>query len=102
VQYFANKPELANQLKGAALLFLAGVICFAVAFLILTLLPLAILRFVEASDKTYKSFSELMKEFAKSNKSDAAFYSVLIWISLLSFSLFIMGCILALGVVLGF
>jgi hypothetical protein len=90
---------ITNQLKAVAIMFLLGVISFGLAYLFLTVLPLAVLGFVEKSDKTYTNFADLMKAFAKSDKQDNRAYWILISCSVLSFVLFMIGCLLALGIV---
>jgi uncharacterized membrane protein YbhN (UPF0104 family) len=73
---------------------------FSFAFVILTVLPLAIEKFVRASDRTYKGVSEMIKAFGqKAEKDDKRVYFALIVLSLVSFSLFMIGCFLALSIV---
>jgi phosphate/sulfate permease len=95
VQYLTSKPELVIFLKIGASLFLLGVILFAVAYLIVTILPLAILHFVEESDKTYITFREMIVAYTESKKTEKTVYLALVALSILSFICFIVGCALA-------
>jgi hypothetical protein len=101
LQYFAARPELI-WIKVAAVFFLAGILLFAVAFLILTILPLAIESFLASSDKIYRVFKDMITDLQAANKQDARVYLMFVLTSLASFLCFIVGCLVGgLNVVLG-
>jgi hypothetical protein len=89
-QFFANRPEIVWPVKWAACFFLAGILLFAVAFFILTFLPLAIEKFVLASQDTFSGFAELMNAFAKA-KDNLKIWGTFIVCSIFSFVLFLLG-----------
>ena len=61
-QFFASKPDIVGTVKVAAAFYLLGILLFAIAFLTLTILPLAIEKFVIASSASYSGFVEMMNE----------------------------------------
>jgi hypothetical protein len=69
---------------------LIGIFLFAMAFLILTVLPLAIERFVFASQNSYQSFHELLADLIKHKQHGKAYFFLVI-ASLLSFLFFMLG-----------
>jgi hypothetical protein len=92
LQFFAAKLELLFWIKVGAVFFLAGVLLFAFAFLILTILPLAIERFLASSDKTHRVFRDMITDLIATNKEDGVVYVILVATSLSSFVCFIIGC----------
>jgi hypothetical protein len=89
-QFFATKPEAVGSIHRAAFFFLIGIFLFAMAFLVLTVLPLAIERFVFASQNSYQSFHELLADLIK-HKQHGKAYFLLVIASLLSFLFFMLG-----------
>ena len=97
-QFFANKPEIIGITKCAAVFFLVGSFLFAIAFFILTILPLGIERFVLASRTTYNGFFQLMNAFSK-DRENLKLYGVFIVASILSFLFFIIGLLQAISII---
>jgi hypothetical protein len=93
LQFFAAKPELLSSIKVAAGFFLAGILLFAVAFLILTALPLSIESFLASSNKTYRVFKDMMGDVIAYSKEGGRLYIALILTSLLSFLCFMVDCL---------
>jgi hypothetical protein len=92
LQYIVIKPE-PFWIKVGAGFFLAGVLLFAFAFFILTILPLAIERFLASSDKTYSVFKDMMTDLIATNKEDGRIYSIFVLYSIFSFLCLIIGCL---------
>lgn len=100
LQSFSSKPELLSAVKTSTGFFFGGVILFAVAYLVLTILPLAILNFVEESGKTHDKFTDMTRAFVRSKKSDAVAFMTFMLTAILSFFCFIGGCFQLLPIVL--
>ena len=91
LQFFPAKPGLLTSIKVGAGFFLAGLLSFALAFFVLTVLPLTIEHFLASSEKIYKEFKDMMTDLMLTNKNDASSYIALVLISMFSFVCFMVG-----------
>jgi len=93
LQFFTATPEILRSIKLGAFFFLIGILLFAVAFLILTILPLVIERFLASSDKTYGTFIDMIKDMNSANKTVSSIYLILALSSVFSVLCFFIGCL---------
>jgi hypothetical protein len=92
LQFIAtNRPDVLGSVKWGVGCFLAGLFCFSMAFLFLTIFPIAIDRFLTSSTRKYKTLMDAIKALTKANKSERNAYLGLVIFSLLSFVFFIAG-----------
>lgn len=91
LQYFSAKPGLLTSIKVGAGFFFIGILLFAVAFLLLTVLPLTIEHFLASSNKIYKEFKDMMTDLTTAHKEDGRAYVALVLTSIFSFICFIVG-----------
>ena len=85
-----NQDSLPRYKVGAGF-FLVGILSFAVAFLLLTILPLTIQHFLASSDKIYKEFKVMIMDLMATNKADGRAYVALVLTSMFSFVCFMVG-----------
>jgi hypothetical protein len=91
LQFLSAKPGLLTSIKVGAGFFLVGILSFAVAFLLLTILPLTIQHFIASSDKIYKEFKVMITDLMATNKADGRAYVALVLTSMFSFVCFMVG-----------
>jgi len=100
-QFSTHKAEILFDLKIAASLYLVGIILFAVAFTVLTILPSQIEAFVLKSDQIYNGFSELLKAFNK-EKENARLSIALVLCSIFSLLCFLLATSRAVFIIFNF
>jgi hypothetical protein len=91
LQFLSAKPGLLTSIKVGAGCFLVGTLLFAVAFLLLTILPLTIQHFLASSEKIYKEFKVMIEDLMATNKLDGRAYVALVLTSMFSFVFFMLG-----------
>jgi hypothetical protein len=95
LRFFSPRPELLTAIKVGAAFFLVGLLLFAIAFLVLSILPLTIEIFLASSDRTFSVFRDMMTALCARNKKDERFYLAFVLSSLISFICFVAGCLFA-------
>jgi membrane-bound ClpP family serine protease len=100
LQYFGTKPDIVFLIKIAAFFFLAGLLCFTFALLILMGFVVFVQKFILAKPEHAKAgWPEMTLAIKKYHPRDYSIYALFAFPPFFHLSCFVCGCLFAFDIV---